>query len=91
MLADAPTSWTNPCSRADPSGSRVGTALADLSVHLVNDVLNAALLGHFTALGLRFGLGVGSVRDSLVALGLVGPPVAVFDGVNVTLSHRLLL
>jgi hypothetical protein len=57
----------------------------------VNDVLNAALLGHFTALGLRFGLGVGSVRDSLVALGLVGPPVAVFDGVNVTLSHRLLL
>ena len=51
----------------------IGVALTNGAVSLLDDVLTMELLGHFTSLGLRLGLGVECVASSAVTLDAIFP------------------
>lgn len=55
----------------------IGVALTNTAVSLLDDVLATELLGHFTSLGLRLGLGVECVASPLITLDAIFPSIVL--------------
>jgi hypothetical protein len=79
--------WSSALARSGVTAARVGVALADLPIPIVDDVLDPAVNRHLAASRLRVDLPPGRVRDALTSCDAVGPAVPVGHRVDISLCH----